>query len=94
MREPFTLEEDEESRMKLEAQNNTNKKLLFDKEREGILRRGANMLKQENKNNKFLLMKDISTIKPMFENTWSANLAVFSVVLDETEDQLVADLCL
>jgi hypothetical protein len=31
-------------------------------------------------------MKDISTIKPMFENTWSANLAVFSVVLDETED--------
>ena len=43
--EPFTLEEDEESRMKLEAQNNTNKKLLFDKEREGILRRGANMLK-------------------------------------------------
>ena len=39
-------------------------------------------------------MKDISTIKPMFENTWSANLAVFSVVLDETEDQIVADLCL
>ena len=83
------MEEDEESRMKLEAQNNTNKKLLFDKEREGILRRGANMLKQENKNNKFLLMKDISTIKPMFENTWSANLAVFSVVLDETEDSFM-----
>jgi len=30
----------------------------------------------------------------MFENTWSANLAVFSVVLDETEDATIADLCL
>jgi len=41
-----------------------------------------------------VLIKDISTILPMFENTWSANLAVFSVVLDETEDSVVADLCL
>lgn len=45
LREPFTLEEDEEARMKLEAAASTNKKLLFDKEREGILRRGATMLK-------------------------------------------------
>jgi hypothetical protein len=80
--------------MKLEASTNTNKKLLFDKEREGILRRGANMLKQDQRNNKFVLIKDISTILPMFENTWSANLAVFSVVLDETEDSVIADLCL
>jgi len=32
------------------------------------------------------MIKDISSIKPMFEHTWSANLAVFSVVLDETDD--------
>jgi Sec7-like guanine-nucleotide exchange factor len=44
-REPFTLEEDEDARMKLESATGTNKKLLFDKEREGILRRGATMLK-------------------------------------------------
>jgi hypothetical protein len=31
--------------MKLESATNTNKKMLFDKEREGILMRGANMLK-------------------------------------------------
>jgi brefeldin A-inhibited guanine nucleotide-exchange protein len=80
--------------MKLEASTNTNKKLLFDKEREGILRRGANILKQDNRNNKFVLIRDISTILPMFENTWSANLAVLSVVLDETEDSAIADLCL
>ena len=40
------------------------------------------------------MIKDISSIKPMFEHTWSANLAVFSVVLDETDDQITADLCL
>lgn len=94
LREPFTLEEDEDARMKLEAATSTNKKLLFDKEREGILRRGASMLKKDQKNNMFVLIKDISTIRPMFENTWSANLAVFSVVLDETEDPIIADLCL
>ena len=92
--EPFTREEDEDARMKQEAQSGANKKVLFDKEREGILRRGASMLKQDSKSNRFNLIKDISTIKPMFENTWHANIAVFSVVLDETEDQLVADLCL
>ena len=43
----YLSEEDEDARMKLEAATSTNKKLLFDKEREGILRRGANMLKQD-----------------------------------------------
>mmetsp|Transcript_20573 Transcript_20573/g.31359 ORF Transcript_20573/g.31359 Transcript_20573/m.31359 type:complete len:132 (+) Transcript_20573:2008-2403(+) len=94
-KEPFTLEEDEEARLKLEAQSNTNKKVLFDKEREGLLRRGATILKQDqNRNNKFVLIKDISTIRPMFENTWMANLAVFSVVLEESDDIIITDLCL
>jgi brefeldin A-inhibited guanine nucleotide-exchange protein len=69
-REPFTLEEDEEARMKLEAQTNTNKKQLFDKEREYIMRRGKNILKKNttlSDKNQFVLIKDTSTIKPMFE---------------------------
>lgn len=45
VREPFTLEEDEDARMKLESAAGANKKLLFDREREGILRRGAGLLK-------------------------------------------------
>jgi Sec7-like guanine-nucleotide exchange factor len=94
VREPFTLEEDEEARMKKEATTNTNKKQLFEREREALLRRGATMLKQDTKNNKFVLLKDISTIKPLFEQTWSANLAVFSRVLEEADDVAVADLCL
>ena len=43
--EPFTLEEDEDARIKAEGAAGANKKLLFDKEREGILRRGATILK-------------------------------------------------
>ena len=67
-REPFTLEEDEEARMKLEAQTNTNKKQLFDKEREYIMRRGKNILKKNTTDkNQFVLIRDTSTIKPMFE---------------------------
>lgn len=46
-REPFTLEEDEDARLKAEGAAGANKKLLFDKEREGILRRGATILKQD-----------------------------------------------
>jgi brefeldin A-inhibited guanine nucleotide-exchange protein len=52
-------------------------------------------LKQDlNKDSKFVLIKDISTISPMFESTWQANLAVFSVVLEESDDIIISDLCL
>lgn len=30
----------------------------------------------------------------MFENTWSANLAVFSVLLEESEDTRITELCI
>ena len=30
----------------------------------------------------------------MFENTWSANLATFSVILEETSDESIASLCI
>lgn len=30
----------------------------------------------------------------MFENAWSANMAVFSVLLEETEDSKISDLCI
>jgi brefeldin A-inhibited guanine nucleotide-exchange protein len=30
----------------------------------------------------------------MFENTWSANLAVFSVLLEETDDPKITELCI
>lgn len=30
----------------------------------------------------------------MFENTWSANLAVFSVLLEESDDGKITELCI
>jgi brefeldin A-inhibited guanine nucleotide-exchange protein len=30
----------------------------------------------------------------MFENTWSANLAVFSVLLEESDDSKITELCI
>ena len=47
-----------------------------------------------NLNNKYITVDDVSPIRPMFENTWSANLATFSMILEETTDDEVANLCI
>lgn len=45
-------------------------------------------------NQQFILVNDTEPIRPMFENTWSANLAVFSVLLEESDDQRITELCI
>jgi len=40
------------------------------------------------------LVNDTDPIRPMFEATWSANLAVFSVLLEESDDIKITDLCI
>lgn len=47
-----------------------------------------------NQNNKYITVDDVSPIRPMFENTWSANLATFSMILEETNDDATASLCI
>lgn len=39
-------------------------------------------------------MTETEHIKTMFEDTWSANLAVFSVLLEESDDERITQLCL
>lgn len=51
--------------------------------------KGVNMTNQQ-----FILVNDTEPIRPMFENTWSANLAVFSVLLEESDDQRITELCI
>lgn len=41
-----------------------------------------------------MIVNDIEITKYMFENTWSANLAVFSVLLEESEDPRITELCI
>jgi len=51
-----------------------------------LVKRGAASLKQKMTNEQFMLVNDTEPIRPMFQNTWSANLAVFSVLLEESDD--------
>ena len=93
-KEPFTLTEDEDAKLKLEAVQATSlkrKQDLFVKEAQGFVKRGAAMIKQQKGNatnggQLFVMVNDTEPIRPMFENTWSANLAVFSVLLEESDD--------
>ena len=39
-------------------------------------------------------MDDTKPIKPLFEGIWSANLATFAVMLEKTNDQNTAALCI
>ncbi len=64
------------------------------KEAQNLVKRGVSMIKQQkssgqggsSSSSQFVLVNDTEPIRPMFENTWSANLAVFSVLLEESDD--------
>jgi len=95
-REPFTLAEDEEARLKQEAAMATSfkrKQDLFIKEGEGLVKAGVKMIKQRG-TSQFILVHDTDSIRAMFEYIWSANLAVFSVLLEESEDAKITQLCI
>ena len=51
-------------------------------------------MKLKQNQTEFILVKDMEPVKPMFEDTWSANLAVFSVLLEESEDPKITSLCI
>jgi len=42
----------------------------------------------------YIYVDDAGPIRPMFENTWSANLATLSIILEETVDESIAALCI
>lgn len=65
------------------------------KEAQTLSKRGAELIKNKKGHNvQFVLVNDTEPIRPMFENTWSANLAVFSVLLEETDDTKLTELCI
>jgi brefeldin A-inhibited guanine nucleotide-exchange protein len=39
-------------------------------------------------------VNDISILRPFFEMAWSAMLAVFSVLLEESDEKQICDLCI
>ena len=39
-------------------------------------------------------MDEAGPIKPLFENTWSAFIAIFSMLLEKTNEDHIANLCI
>jgi hypothetical protein len=44
---------------------------------------------KKEQSDQFILVTETEHIKTMFEDTWSANLAVFSVLLEESDDERI-----
>jgi len=89
-KEPFTLEEDEDLKMKLLGQN-ANSKLkkheTYMQEADMLARRGKAHIGSTDPSDLFVLVCETEHLKTLFEDTWSANLAVFSVLLEEADDE-------
>jgi brefeldin A-inhibited guanine nucleotide-exchange protein len=95
-RDPFTLNEDDDARIKAEAAHANSlkrKQDLFQKEGQGLVQRGKQMISQKSNNN-FVTIEDCKAIKPLFENTWTPNLVTFSRILEETPDDEIAAICI
>ena len=95
-RDPFTLNEDDDARIKAETQNANSlkrKQDLFQKEGINLINRGKSQIAQQGNNN-FISLEDCKAIRPLFENTWTPNLVTFSRILEETSDEEIAGLCI
>lgn len=95
-RDPFTLNEDDDARIKAEAAlaNSLKRKQdLFQKEGQGLVQRGKQLIQQQS-NNVFITVEDCKAIRPLFENTWTPNLVTFSRILEETTEDDIASLCI
>ena len=95
--DPITLVEDDEARLRQEGSNATSykrKQDLFIKEGQGLAKRGHELMKEKKKTSQFVLVNDSQAIGPLFESCWSAMFAVFSVLLEEHEDENIINLCI
>jgi brefeldin A-inhibited guanine nucleotide-exchange protein len=45
-------------------------------------------------NNNFITVEDCKAIRPLFENTWTPNLVTFSRLLEETNEEDIAAICI
>ena len=52
------------------------------------------MKKYKGSSDVFVQVNDTEAVRPLFEMCWSAMLAVFSVLLEESEDQKVYHQCI
>jgi brefeldin A-inhibited guanine nucleotide-exchange protein len=95
--DPISLIEDDEARLKKEGTQATSykrKQDLFIKEGQGLAKRGHELMKEKKKATQFILVNDSQAIGPLYESCWSAMFAVFSVLLEEHDDENIIKLCI
>ena len=51
-------------------------------------------LASNSNNTVYIKVENADPIRPMFENTWSANLAVLGMILEESQDEAMQNLCI
>lgn len=96
-RDPISLKEDDDARIKLESSSATSfkrKQEIFIKEGQGLAKRGYDLMKDKKKTTQFILVNNSEAIGPLFESCWSAMFAVFSMLLEEHDDSKILALCI
>ena len=58
-----------------------------------LVKRGQTQIQQKG-NNSFISVEDCKAIRPLFDNIWEAYLVTFSLILEETNDTNIAELCI
>ncbi|CAG9324857.1 unnamed protein product [Blepharisma stoltei] len=82
---PFTLQEDDEARVKLES-TGKKKNEIFAKESQLVMKKGQELMRKTKRNNTYHISNDVEHIKTLFEAIWQPLIATFSIVLEEATD--------
>ena len=90
------LQDDDKLRSKLENPNPQGKQRaeMFVKDSQKILEKSTEMFKKNRQQSQFFAVSDIDSIRPMFEAIWHSLLAVFSIILEQTNEPKQIGLCL
>jgi len=92
----ITLVEHEEAKDKLEgglAKDAKKKQDLFKKETERMFQEGTERLKQgKGVNKQYLKVTDAENVAPLMDSIWTALLALYSLMLDDTDDDMLNEL--
>jgi len=97
---PFSLDEDQEARNRMESQNAqgaTQKFELFVRETESIVQKSQELMKQKvlkNKDSKYVTAQNVEHVRPLFEVACWPMLATLAVLLEMQDAPQSVELCI
>jgi len=87
------LQDDDKQRIRLEFSGHKTAE-IYEKESETILEKSQKAFSRGHSRSHFYEVQDIEQVRPMFEAVWHSLLAVFSIILEQSEDPKFWNLCL